>query len=134
MAVPVQPHPGEPDQGDLRGTPFAFLDSEMRASITGKNGGVAQDKAIARMVAGSAIMGYFVHQALNGRATGDYPHDPKERDSLEAAGQAAELDPDRRLLGVVQQVRPGRQPRQSRGEHRGRDPAPDGWSSKDDDA
>lgn len=68
-------------------TPLAILDSEMRASITGKNGGVAQDRAIARMVAGSAIMGYFVHAALNGRATGDYPKDPHERDSWKLLGK-----------------------------------------------
>lgn len=68
-------------------TPLALLDSEMRASLTGKNGGVAQDRAIARMVAGSAIMAYFVHQSLNGRATGDYPHDPQERDSWKLQGK-----------------------------------------------
>jgi hypothetical protein len=68
-------------------TPFAFLDSEMRDAITGKSGGVAQDRAIARMVVGSSIMGYFVHQALNGRATGDYPVDPQERDSWKLTGK-----------------------------------------------
>jgi hypothetical protein len=68
-------------------TPFAFLDAEMRDAITGKSGGVAQDRAIARMVVGSSIMGYFVHQALNGRATGDYPVDPQERDSWKLTGK-----------------------------------------------
>jgi hypothetical protein len=68
-------------------TPLAVLDSEMRASITGKNGGAAQDRAIARMVAGSAVMAYFVNASLNGRATGDYPTDPAERDNWKLTGK-----------------------------------------------
>lgn len=68
-------------------TPLAILDADMRADITGKNGGVAQDKAIARMVVGSSIMGYFTNAGLNGRATGDYPLDPKERDEWNLAGK-----------------------------------------------
>jgi hypothetical protein len=68
-------------------TPLAVLDSEMRASITGKNGGAAQDRAIARMVAGSAVMAYFVNASLNGRATGDYPSDPAERDNWKLTGK-----------------------------------------------
>lgn len=68
-------------------TPAAFLDAEMRSTLKGEKGGVAQDKAIARMVVGSAIMGYFVQQALNGRVTGDYPTDPKERDAWKLAGK-----------------------------------------------
>ena len=31
------------------------------------------------MVVGSSVIGYFVHKALAGQATGDYPLDPKER-------------------------------------------------------
>jgi hypothetical protein len=67
-------------------TPFAAikwgkLDSAMHDDIFGKNGGAAQDKAIARMVVGSAVMGYFFNLYMNGQATGSYPLDPKERDS-----------------------------------------------------
>src|SRR5262249_16084766 len=61
-------------------TPLALADADMRADILGKNGGVKQDFAIARVVAGSIIMGYFVNAALNDQATGDLPRDPKERD------------------------------------------------------
>jgi hypothetical protein len=68
-------------------TPAAILDSEMRADILGKNGGVRQDKAIARMVVGSAIMGWFVNAQMTGKATGDYPKDPKERDQWKLAGK-----------------------------------------------
>lgn len=68
-------------------TPAALLDSEMRADITGKNGGIRQDKAIARMVVGSSIMGWFVNAQMTGQATGDYPRDPKERDAWKLAGK-----------------------------------------------
>jgi hypothetical protein len=68
-------------------TPFAMLDGEMRADIMGENGGIKQDKAIARMVVGSSIMGWFVNAQLTGKATGDYPKDPKERDQWKLAGK-----------------------------------------------
>ena len=68
-------------------TPLAFADSEMRANLLGRNGQRAQDSSIARMVTGSAVMGYFFNEAMNGRATGDYPSDPKERKRWEQAGK-----------------------------------------------
>ena len=68
-------------------TPAAPLSAEVRAALKGEKGGVAQDKAIARMVAGSALMGWFVNETLNGRATGDYPNDPKERDLWKLQGR-----------------------------------------------
>lgn len=68
-------------------TPVAPLSGEVRAALKGEKGGVAQDKAIARMVAGSALMGWFVNETLNGRATGDYPNDPKERDLWKLQGK-----------------------------------------------
>lgn len=68
-------------------TPLAILDTAMRDDIAGKNGGVAQDKAIARMVAGSAVMGYFAHLYMNGQATGDLPADPKERRAFYMSGK-----------------------------------------------
>jgi hypothetical protein len=67
-------------------TPFAVLDSNMRADIFGKNGGRAQDMAIARLVAGSAVMAWFVNAQMTGKATGDYPLDPKERDAWKLRG------------------------------------------------
>jgi hypothetical protein len=57
-----------------------FKDSEMGKAIRGEMGADVQAKSIAHMVAGSAIMGYFVMKALNGEATGDYPSDPKDKD------------------------------------------------------
>lgn len=68
-------------------TPFAFLDGDMRANLTGKNGGRAQDMAIARMVVGSSVMGYFVNKYMAGQATGAYPRDPKERSEWKMMGK-----------------------------------------------
>jgi hypothetical protein len=76
-------------------TGLAMLDADLRADLMGKNGGVKQDKAISRMVVGSAIMGYFVQNAMMGRATGDYPLDPKERDAWKLAGK----QPNSLLIG-----------------------------------
>jgi hypothetical protein len=47
----------------------APLDPSFRADLFGKNGGRAQDKALSRIVVGSAIMGYFVNEYMQGRAT-----------------------------------------------------------------
>lgn len=76
-------------------SPGAFFDSGMRADLMGKNGGRAQDMAGAKMVAGSAIMTYFVHKYFNGEATGEYPDDPKERDAWKLAGK----EPNSILIG-----------------------------------
>lgn len=51
----------------------------MRANLTGKNGAVAQDTAMARVIGGSVVMAYAANLALNGRITGDGPTDPEER-------------------------------------------------------
>ncbi|HEV3447875.1 MAG TPA: hypothetical protein VG099_24775, partial [Gemmataceae bacterium] len=64
-----------------------FKDSEMGKAIRGEMGADVQAKSIAHMVAGSSIMGYFVMKALNGEATGDYPNDPKDRDTWKLQGK-----------------------------------------------
>lgn len=76
-------------------TPAAFLDSEMRDNLMGRNGGAAQDTAVAKMVVGSSVMGYFVQKYMNGEATGEYPDDPKERDAWKLAGK----EPNSILIG-----------------------------------
>ena len=68
-------------------TPLAFMDADMRGNLLGKNGQRAQDKAIVRVVSGSAVMGYFFNEAMQGRASGDYPQDQKERKRWEQAGK-----------------------------------------------
>lgn len=60
-------------------TPFALLDPEVRAALSGKKGGAARDYATARIIAGGAIMGTVMNLALNDRLTGDGPQDPQER-------------------------------------------------------
>jgi hypothetical protein len=62
-------------------------DSEIGAALRGEKGGVEQDKAVARVMVGSAVMGYFMHLYLNGQATGDLPYDPKERQKFYMSGK-----------------------------------------------
>lgn len=71
----------------VESTPFAVLGPEARAELMGERGKQVQHTAIARMVAGSALMGWFVNKALNGEATGDYPNDPKDRDLWKLQGK-----------------------------------------------
>jgi hypothetical protein len=56
-----------------------LADSATRDALMGRKGGIEQDRAMARMVVGSSIMGYFAYKALNGQMTGEYPKDPNER-------------------------------------------------------
>jgi hypothetical protein len=60
-------------------SPAAVLGPEMRAALRGQRGEPAQNLAIAKMAIGTSIITYFVHKALAGEATGDYPTDPAER-------------------------------------------------------
>ena len=55
------------------------LKTEMASAILGEHGAPAQNLAIAKMVVGSSIMGYFINKALSGDANGDYPTDAKQR-------------------------------------------------------
>jgi hypothetical protein len=55
------------------------LKTEMASAILGEHGAPAQNLAIAKVVVGSSIMGYFINKALSGDANGDYPTDAKER-------------------------------------------------------
>jgi hypothetical protein len=60
-------------------TPAAFLDSDMRADLLGKNGAVNQNMALARVTVGSGFMAYIANKYLNDEATGDGPRDPSAR-------------------------------------------------------
>jgi hypothetical protein len=60
-------------------SPLAILDSATRDAILGRSGSAAQNLAIAKMTVGSAVMTYYMHKALSGEATGDYPHDVEEK-------------------------------------------------------
>lgn len=67
-------------------SPFAVLGPEMRSALMGEKGAPAQNLALAKMAVGSSVIGYFVHKALAGEATGDYPTDAKERRRWEVMG------------------------------------------------
>lgn len=59
-------------------TPVGLLSSELRADIGGKNGAMAQDKAIARMALGTAVMTAVAGAVMEGVMTGGEPSDPAE--------------------------------------------------------
>jgi hypothetical protein len=79
LIIPFNHIPGNILRGALEQTPAAFLDERMRADLTGKNGAVAQDTQIARLVAGGTISGMIANWALNDRVTGYGPTDETDR-------------------------------------------------------
>lgn len=70
----------------MEGTPFGFLDPEVRQALAGKQGAVKQDMAVARMIAGTGVGAWAVNMFLNGNITGFGPTDQKERAQWVAAG------------------------------------------------
>jgi hypothetical protein len=60
-------------------TALAVFDKGMREDLLGRNGVAAQDTALARVVAGSAIGAWAINGVMNDRITGAGPADPKER-------------------------------------------------------
>jgi len=59
-------------------TPVGLLSSELRADMAGKNGALAQDKAIARMALGTAVMSAVAGAVMEGTMTGGEPSEPSE--------------------------------------------------------
>lgn len=70
----------------LKRTPLGFLSKEIRADLVGTNGPIAQQKAQARMMVGTAIGLMGMTLAAMGKITGSPPDDPKERAVWQAAG------------------------------------------------
>jgi len=65
------------NQAVLRRTPLgAILSPEIRADLMGHNGNIAQDTALARMLAGTALSIVFGSLAMDGYITGSEPSDP----------------------------------------------------------
>lgn len=64
------------DQALVQRTPLGFVSSELRADLLGRNGGAAQDKAVARMLVGSALATTFGILAAEGYVTGAGPQEP----------------------------------------------------------
>lgn len=66
------------EQSILQRTPVGLLAPQIRAELMGANGKLAQDMAIARMAAGSALAVAIGSLAAEGLASGSGPSDPKE--------------------------------------------------------
>lgn len=77
------------EQSILRRTPVGLFSEEIRADLSGKNGNVAQDKALARMLAGTALSITFGGLAAEGLVSGSGPKDPKESAVWRLAGNQA---------------------------------------------
>jgi hypothetical protein len=71
------------DQSLIRRTPVGLLtmfgpETELARDLTGKNGNIAQDKAIGRMMVGTALAVTFGSLAAQKMLSGSGPKDPKE--------------------------------------------------------
>lgn len=78
------------DQSIVQRTPLGLIMSpELRRDILGQNGNIAQDKAMARMLVGSAMSIGFGALAAQGYASGSGPSDPKEAAMWRLAGNQA---------------------------------------------
>lgn len=70
----------------LERTPFGAVITEVRENLSGKNGKIAQDEQIARMVLGTSIMTAVMAGVAEGLITGGGPSDPRARSQLWDAG------------------------------------------------
>jgi hypothetical protein len=78
------------DQSIIQRTPLGLiLSPELRADVMGKNGTIAQDKAQARMLCGTALSLLFGSLAANGYASGSGPSDPRQAAMWRLAGNQA---------------------------------------------
>lgn len=77
------------DQSIIQRTPVGLLAPEIRADIMGKNGNIAQDMAMARMLAGTALSITFGGLASQGLASGSGPSDPRKSAMWRLAGNQA---------------------------------------------
>ena len=67
----------------------AILSGELRADLMGRNGAIAQDRAQARMLVGSAMALGFGGLAASGYASGSGPSDPRKAAMWRMAGNQA---------------------------------------------
>lgn len=74
------------EQAALRRTPLGAFSPEIRADLMGKNGNVAQDTAMARMLVGTAYAIAFGTLAARGLITGSGPTDPNAAAAWRQAG------------------------------------------------
>ena len=69
-----------------RRTPLALFSPEMRADLSGKNGTYAQDKAMGRIMLGTAISAAVAGYVMDGFITGGGPKDREEKGNWERMG------------------------------------------------
>lgn len=77
------------DQSIIQRSPVGILAPELRADLMGKNGSIAQDRAQARMLVGTALSIGFGSLASEGLISGSGPSDPKEAATWRLAGNQA---------------------------------------------
>lgn len=77
------------DQTIMHRTPVGILAPEIRADILGRNGNIAQDTAMARMMCGTALAVTVGGLAAQGLVSGSGPSDPKESATWRLAGNQA---------------------------------------------
>ena len=66
------------DQSIVKRTPLGWLSPELRLDLLGENGNIAQDRAQARMLAGTALCVTFGTLAAQGLVSGSGPKDPRK--------------------------------------------------------
>lgn len=66
--------------------PWGDMGREIRANLSGANGGAAMDTQMARLAVGTMIGTAFMAMAIEGDVTGGGPSDPRERAMLKASG------------------------------------------------
>jgi hypothetical protein len=74
------------DQSLVKRTPLGLLSPELMKDLTGKNGGIAQDTAMARMLVGTAMSVAFGGLAAQGLISGSGPADPRKAAMWRLAG------------------------------------------------
>ena len=77
------------DQSIIQRTPVGILSPEIRADLMGRNGTIAQDTAMARMLVGTAYAVGIGSLAASGYVSGSGPSDPKQAAVWRLAGNQA---------------------------------------------
>ena len=77
------------DQALVQRTPLGFFSKELHADIMGRNGNIAQDTAMARMLCGTALSITAGTLAAQGYLSGSGPTDPAEGAMWRLAGNQA---------------------------------------------
>lgn len=67
-------------------TPLALFSPEMRADLSGKNGAYAQDKAMGRIMLGTAVSAAVAGYVMDGMITGGGPKEREEKGNWERMG------------------------------------------------